>query len=217
MNLLCTAEDRLSARPHVAGKRGDIVEHCFGTEYIEHNMAEFISDLASERGYSLVSRPRVTLKPDAGIPRRGIDIAAQLSDELKQRFAAISREAGPMPESAAANSAPDVTPRGLGLVDVVLGSLFGPAFLLVFVAWLLVVAPLQFVVNLAAGAPARLALASPARAWYRITPHEIHVEEALKSGSVPEGATESGFSAKPVTFTAAIASALLFAVSRLVS
>ena len=32
-----------------------------------------------------------------------------------------------------------------------------------------------------------------------------------------EGATESGFSAKPVTFTAAIASALLFAVSRLVS
>jgi hypothetical protein len=117
----------------------------------------------------------------------------------------------------AATSELDVTPRGLGLVDVVLGVLFGPAFLLVFVAWLLVVAPLQFVVNLAAGAPARLALASPARAWYRITPHEIHVEEALKSDSVPEGATESGFSAKPVTFTAAIASALLFAVSRLVS
>lgn len=144
-------------------------------------------------------------------------VSAQLSDELKQRFAAISQEAGPMPESAAATSESDVTPRGLGLVDVVLGLLFGPAFLLVFVAWLLVVAPLQFVVNLAAGAPARLALASPARAWYRITPHEIHVEEALKSGSVPEGATESGFSAKPVTFTAAIGSALLFAVSRLVS
>ena len=100
---------------------------------------------------------------------------------------------------------------------MVLGVLFGPAFLLVFVAWLLVVAPLQFVVNLAAGAPARLALASPARAWYRITPHEIHVEEALKSDSVPQGATESGFSAKPVTFTAAIASALLFAASKLVS
>jgi len=143
--------------------------------------------------------------------------STQLSDEMKQRFAALSGEAGPSHEYVAATSEPDVTPRGLGLVDVVLGVLFGPAFLLVFVAWLLVVAPLQFVVNLAAGAPARLALASPARAWYRITPHEIHVEEALKSDSVPEGATESGFSAKPVTFTAAIASALLFAVSRLAS
>jgi Protein of unknown function (DUF3662)/FHA domain len=48
---------------------------------LEHNMAEFISDLASERGYSLVSRPRVSLQSDPGIPRRGIDIAAQLSDE----------------------------------------------------------------------------------------------------------------------------------------
>jgi hypothetical protein len=48
---------------------------------LEHNMAEFISDLASERGYSLVSRPRVTLKSDPGIPRRGIDTEARLSDE----------------------------------------------------------------------------------------------------------------------------------------
>jgi hypothetical protein len=48
---------------------------------LEHNMAEFISDLASERGYSLVSRPRVTLKSDAGMPRRGIEIEARLSDE----------------------------------------------------------------------------------------------------------------------------------------
>ena len=142
--------------------------------------------------------------------------STEVSDELKQRLAAIFREAGQSPESMAATSEPDVTPRGLGLVDVVLGSLFGPTLLLVFFAWLLVVAPLQFVVNLVAGAPARLALASPARAWYRVTPHEIHVEEAFKSDSLPEGATESGFSAKPVTFTAAIASALLFAVSRLV-
>jgi hypothetical protein len=48
---------------------------------LEHNMAEFISDLASERGYSLVSRPRVTLKSEAGMPRRGIEIEARLSDE----------------------------------------------------------------------------------------------------------------------------------------
>src|SRR5438093_12179065 len=48
---------------------------------LEHNMAEFVSDLASERGYSLVARPRVVLKPDKETPRRGIEIAAQLSDE----------------------------------------------------------------------------------------------------------------------------------------
>jgi hypothetical protein len=47
---------------------------------LEHNMAEFISDLASERGYSLVSRPKVILKSDNGVPRRGIEIEAVLSD-----------------------------------------------------------------------------------------------------------------------------------------
>jgi hypothetical protein len=141
--------------------------------------------------------------------------SAGVTDELKQQLARI-RGIGQGAESAAEEPEPDVPPRGLGFVDVVLGALFGYAFLVIFAAWLLVVAPLQFVVNLAAGAPARRALASPARAWSLVTPHEIHVEEALKSDAVPEGATESGFSAKPVTFTAAIASGLLFAVSRLV-
>jgi hypothetical protein len=87
------------------------------------------------------------------------------------------------------------------------------AFVLVYVAWALVVAPLQYVVNLAAGAPARTALASPNRAWSLITVREILVEEAPKSRPLPEGAVESGFSARPVTFTVAIASALLFTVS----
>ena len=41
---------------------------------LEHNMAEFISDLASERGYSLVSRPRVTLKLGEGVPKRSIEL-----------------------------------------------------------------------------------------------------------------------------------------------
>src|SRR5439155_8899245 len=41
---------------------------------LEHNMAEFISDLASERGYSLVSRPRVTLKLGDGVPKRSIEV-----------------------------------------------------------------------------------------------------------------------------------------------
>jgi hypothetical protein len=48
---------------------------------LEHNMAEFISDLSAERGYALVARPKVTLKPDESVPRRGIEVDARLSDE----------------------------------------------------------------------------------------------------------------------------------------
>ena len=48
---------------------------------LEHNMAEFISDLATERGYSLVSRPKVTLKPDNDVPKRSIEVLTRLSDE----------------------------------------------------------------------------------------------------------------------------------------
>jgi hypothetical protein len=63
---------------------------------LEHNMAEFISDLAAERGYSLVARPRVTLKPDASTPRRGIEIEARLSDEPASTYAGTTRM-GPRP------------------------------------------------------------------------------------------------------------------------
>jgi len=48
---------------------------------LEHNMAEFISDLAAERGYSLVARPKVILQTGEGVPRRSIEVDARLSDE----------------------------------------------------------------------------------------------------------------------------------------
>lgn len=60
---------------------GDYAEFEPFRHSLEHNMAEFISDLAGERGYALVSRPRVTLKPDESVPRRGIEVEARLSDE----------------------------------------------------------------------------------------------------------------------------------------
>jgi hypothetical protein len=47
---------------------------------LEHNMAEFISDLAAERGYALVARPKVLLKPDGNTPKRGIEVISRLSD-----------------------------------------------------------------------------------------------------------------------------------------
>lgn len=48
---------------------------------LEHEMAEFISALAAERGYSLVSRPKVILQPGDDVPKRGIEVTAQLTDQ----------------------------------------------------------------------------------------------------------------------------------------
>ena len=47
---------------------------------LEHNMAEFVTDVASERGYSLVSRPTVALQSNQDVPRRGIEVKTRLSD-----------------------------------------------------------------------------------------------------------------------------------------
>lgn len=69
---------------------------------LEHNMAEFISDLAAERGYSLVSRPKVLLMAGQDVPKRSIDVAAQLTDEP-----ALSALAGaPTVRTASSNEAP---------------------------------------------------------------------------------------------------------------
>jgi hypothetical protein len=68
---------------------------------LEHNMAEFISDLASERGYALVARPRVSLISDMGVPKRGIEISARLSDEpAAQALASAQHQSTSTPKSA---------------------------------------------------------------------------------------------------------------------
>src|SRR5215210_2348594 len=58
---------------------------------LEHNMAEFISDLAAERGYSLVSRPRVVLQAGTGVHKRGIEVDATLSDQPSSSLASTTR------------------------------------------------------------------------------------------------------------------------------
>ena len=61
---------------------------------LEHNMAEFISDLAAERGYSLVARPRVILQAGEGVSRRHIEVEGHLSDEpAATALAAAGRQA----------------------------------------------------------------------------------------------------------------------------
>jgi hypothetical protein len=67
---------------------------------LEHNMAEFISDLAAERGYSLVARPRVVLQAGEGVPRRHIEVEGHLSDEpAAQALSSASRAPQPMSAS----------------------------------------------------------------------------------------------------------------------
>jgi hypothetical protein len=104
-------------------------------------------------------------------------------------------------------------PRGLGPIDVLLAVTFSFAFILLFAGWILVIAPLQYVVNLVAGAPARRAASSPVRASFQSTPRKLIVDERPKRNDLPEGATESRFSTSSVAFTAVVASALLFLVS----
>jgi hypothetical protein len=107
-------------------------------------------------------------------------------------------------------------PIGLGFIDFVLSFVLGLGLLLALVAWLLLVVPPQYFVYLVAGAPAREAVASPERASLRVTRGEIMVVSESKEQEIAEGATESGYSAKPVTFTAALAAVLLFALNQLV-
>jgi hypothetical protein len=82
---------------------------------LEHEMAEFISALAAERGYSLVSRPKVILQPGDDVPKRGIDVTAALTD---QPAAAMSGAAGaptmrtgrsPVPVGGVGDEGPDAS------------------------------------------------------------------------------------------------------------
>ena len=72
---------------------------------LEHNMAEFISDLAAERGYSLVSRPRVILQQDENAPKRSIEVTARLSDEpAKSALATVRTDHAPDEEEPMART-----------------------------------------------------------------------------------------------------------------
>jgi hypothetical protein len=83
---------------------------------LEHEMAEFISALAAERGYSLVSRPKVILQPGDDVPKRGIEVTAQLTDQPASQTLAGAAGAPtmrtnrpPMPVAGVAQEAPDAS------------------------------------------------------------------------------------------------------------
>lgn len=157
--------------------------------------------------------------------RRGMqELAADpnLPEEIRRRYADSLADfpAVQTPESEDAPNQSVIVPTGLPVVDNVLALLFVWAFALAILAWLLLVVPLQYFVYLVTGAPARVACAAPQRAWVESEENVSGGQEsifavALKSDLLPKGAIESGFTAKPVTFTAGITTAVLFAVSRL--
>lgn len=45
---------------------------------VEREMATYLTDLAQERGFSMLEHPRVTLAADPGVPRRGILVEAEM-------------------------------------------------------------------------------------------------------------------------------------------
>lgn len=84
---------------------------------------------------------------------------------------------------------------------------------LALIGWVVVIAPVQYLVTLLCGAPARLAIASD-RKFVVSRSKEITVWRAMPVDlPTPEGATEIGFRTKPVTFANAIAAGVLWGVS----
>jgi hypothetical protein len=93
--------------------------------------------------------------------------------------------------------------------------LFEVVYLGLVVAWLTVVAPLQYFVNLVTGAPARYALASPRRTWIERGKETTTITRGPFE-AVPEGAEQIGLARRPVSLTSTITAGLLFGVSQLV-
>ena len=100
----------------------------------------------------------------------------------------------------------------VGVFDSLFIMLFDLAFAAVALSWMAVVAPLQYVITLGTGAPARGALASR-RIWVeRSESTVLHLKKG-PAAKMPEGAEEIGFAGRPVTVTSSITAGALFVVS----
>ena len=97
----------------------------------------------------------------------------------------------------------------LSIFDILLMVIISIVLIILSFGWLIIITPLNFVVILICGAPGRLFANS---AWRVIAQIGIgRTKKIKKSEKVPVGWWDASLSAKPVTFTNAIA-ALLFTV-----
>ena len=158
-------------------------------------------------GAAVQARRQPTSAVMSGIRRSGAEVRAQL-----EKIGYVEEHPPREPSGEE-----DDVPAGVPVVDLLLTLVFAVAFTVVVVAWLVVVVPLQYFVYLVTGAPAREACGSAEMAVFFRDGNKLVSAEASKSAELPKGAVESGFSARPVSFTAAITAGVLFAVSQLVS
>jgi hypothetical protein len=144
------------------------------------------------------------------------ELAAADPSGMAARGLALSDRVVEQAEEAKKTRDPLHIPLGLGFADRLLSLVVGAVLALAFVAWLLLVVPVQYFVYLVAGAPARQAVGSPLRAWVRAEGKAIEVGPEYKLRELPDHAKESGYSAKPVTFTSSLAAVLVFVLDRVV-
>ena len=100
-----------------------------------------------------------------------------------------------------------------GPFDVFFAALFYFAYFATVCAWTLVIAPLQYLGNLIAGAPVRLALASPVRVIVRREGKMTRIDRTKADTPPQEGAEVIGLARKPVATTAFISAGLLYALA----
>ncbi len=67
---------------------------------LEQEMATYLSDLAAERGFTMLEHPRVLLSEDVAVPKRGIQVVAELANapaaESTQVMSATVAQAAPV-------------------------------------------------------------------------------------------------------------------------
>lgn len=119
-------------------------------------------------------------------------------------------------ERSGARSTRDDVP-GPGPFDVLFAAFFYFAYFATVCAWTLVIAPLQYVGNLIAGAPVRLALASPVRLIVRRGGKMTRIDRTNADAPPQEGAEVIGLAQKPVATTAFISAGLLYALATFLS
>jgi Protein of unknown function (DUF3662)/FHA domain len=73
---------------------------------IEREMANYLSDLAGERSFTMLEHPRVELAEDSSVPRRGIQVVAELASatlapDTTQVMSATTAQPGPTRGSSA--------------------------------------------------------------------------------------------------------------------
>lgn len=100
-----------------------------------------------------------------------------------------------------------------GPFDVPFAGFFYFAYFASVCAWTLLIAPLQYLGNLIAGAPVRLALASPVRVIVRREGKTTHIERTTADAPPQEGAEMIGLAQRPVATTAFISAGLLYALA----